>query len=50
MAAEARLQAERKAWRKERPEHFVAKPQLRPDGTSNLFVWDIKVRNNALTH
>ena len=37
------MQAERKAWRKERPEHFVAKPQLREDGTTNLFVWDIKV-------
>jgi hypothetical protein len=34
MAAEARLQAERKNWRKEHPENFVAKPQLRSDGTS----------------
>jgi len=43
MAAEARLQAERKDWRKERPEHFVAKPQNRADGSQNLFVWDIKI-------
>lgn len=41
MAAEARLQAERKNWRKDRPENFVAKPSTRADGTSNLFVWDI---------
>ena len=25
------------------PEHFIAKPTQRPDGTSNLFVWDIVV-------
>lgn len=43
MAAEARLTAERKAWRKDRPEHFVAKPQTRPDSSANLFVWDIVI-------
>ena len=43
MAAAARLQAERKDWRKEHPPHMVAKPANRPDGTANLLEWDIKV-------
>ena len=34
---------ERKNWRKDHPPNFVAKPQLRPDGTSNLMKWDIKI-------
>ena len=43
MAAEARLQAERKNWRKDHPPLFVAKPKARSDGSSNLFEWDVKV-------
>jgi ubiquitin-conjugating enzyme E2 I len=43
MAAEARLKVERKNWRKDHPPHFVAKPCLRGDGSTDLFNWDIKV-------
>ena len=43
MAAIARLTAERKDWRKDRPEHFVAKPKTREDGTSNLLEWEVKI-------
>jgi ubiquitin-protein ligase len=39
----ARLQRERKDWRKDRPPNFVAKPQTLADGSSNLFAWDIKI-------
>lgn len=46
MAAE-RLQAERKSWRKEHPPDFVAKPQAKADGSSDLFAWDIKVPAKA---
>lgn len=41
--ASARLQSERKSWRKDHPHGFVAKPSLNGDGTSNLFKWDIKI-------
>ena len=47
MAAEARLQQERKNWRKDHPPNFVAKPSSRADGTSNLFEWDVKVPARA---
>ena len=43
MAAEARLKIERKNWRKDHPVHFVAKPVLRSDGSTDLFNWDIKI-------
>ena len=45
MSAEAiaRLQNERKNWRKDHPPGFVAKPSTNADGTSNLFVWNVKV-------
>ena len=41
MAAAARLVAERKAWRKDHPPMFVAKPTTKTDGTSDLFKWDL---------
>ncbi|KAI3747886.1 hypothetical protein L6452_10608 [Arctium lappa] len=34
-----RLTEERKAWRKNHPYGFVAKPESRPDGSVNLMVW-----------
>ncbi|KAL3834763.1 hypothetical protein ACJIZ3_009499 [Penstemon smallii] len=34
-----RLAEERKAWRKNHPHGFVAKPESLPDGTVNLMVW-----------
>ena len=43
MAAAARLVAERKSWRKDRPPLFHAKPKTRPDGTANSFEWEFKV-------
>ena len=41
--AQARLQAERKNWRKDHPEHFVAKPGTKADGTNDLLLWTIKI-------
>lgn len=38
-AAALRLQEERKLWRKDHPPGFVAKPELKPDGTTDLFIW-----------
>ena len=40
MAALARLTAERKAWRKDHPPEFVAKPRSKPDGSTDLLLWD----------
>jgi ubiquitin-conjugating enzyme E2 I len=37
--AKKRLLAERKAWRKDHPHGFVAKPDQGPDATTNLFLW-----------
>ncbi|KAL4332468.1 hypothetical protein GQ457_07G025300 [Hibiscus cannabinus] len=37
--ARSRLAAERKAWRKNHPHGFVAKPETTPDGSVNLMVW-----------
>ncbi|KAL5213887.1 hypothetical protein ABZP36_003039 [Zizania latifolia] len=37
--ARARLAEERKAWRKNHPHGFVAKPETLPDGSVNLMVW-----------
>ncbi|PHU23733.1 SUMO-conjugating enzyme UBC9 [Capsicum chinense] len=34
-----RLAEERKAWRKNHPHGFVAKPATGPDGSTNLMVW-----------
>ncbi|GLC34987.1 hypothetical protein PLESTB_001185900 [Pleodorina starrii] len=43
MAALARLQEERKQWRKDHPPGMVAKPMTRADGSVDLFVWECKV-------
>ncbi|XP_016487934.1 SUMO-conjugating enzyme SCE1-like [Nicotiana tabacum] len=37
--ARGRLAEERKAWRKNHPYGFVAKPETGPDGSVNLMVW-----------
>ncbi|PAA83591.1 hypothetical protein BOX15_Mlig006655g1 [Macrostomum lignano] len=39
----ARLSEERKAWRKDHPFGFVAKPAANADGTMNLMIWDCKI-------
>ena len=38
--AEARLLAERRAWRKDHPPNFYARPAKKEDGTLNLFFWE----------
>ncbi|KAK6795147.1 hypothetical protein RDI58_008600 [Solanum bulbocastanum] len=37
--ARGRLAEERKAWRKNHPHGFVARPETGPDGSANLMVW-----------
>lgn len=41
--ASARLAEERKAWRKEHPFGFVARPSKNPDGTLNLMNWECSI-------
>lgn len=41
--AAARLTVERKAWRKDHPFGFIAKPMKKPDGTLDLFTWDCAI-------
>ena len=41
--ARSRLQSERKAWRKDHPFGFVAKPRTLHDGSQDLFTWDVVV-------
>lgn len=41
--ARARLQEERRAWRKSHPHGFSAKPETNPDGTQNLLRWRFSV-------
>ena len=38
--AQARLSEERKAWRKDHPFGFIARPTKNPDGTLNLMLWE----------
>ncbi|PAA46066.1 hypothetical protein BOX15_Mlig013976g3, partial [Macrostomum lignano] len=45
----ARLSEERKAWRKDHPFGFVAKPTTNPDGTMNLMIWDCKIPGKKST-
>ncbi|URE01632.1 Ubiquitin-conjugating enzyme [Musa troglodytarum] len=37
--ARGRLAEERKAWRRNHPHGFVAKPETLPDGSVNLMTW-----------
>ncbi|VDM24451.1 unnamed protein product [Toxocara canis] len=41
--ATGRLMEERKAWRKNHPFGFVARPALNSDGTRNLFNWECAI-------
>lgn len=41
--AASRLAAERKAWRKDHPHGFFARPARKPDGSMNLFLWNCGV-------
>jgi len=41
--AHGRLMEERKAWRKNKPFGFVAKPKLNPDGTTNFLEWECSI-------
>ena len=41
--AAGRLRQERKAWRKDHPAGFVARPKKMPDGSTNLFLWSCVV-------
>eukprot|EP00966_Prymnesium_polylepis_P327555 7383422-Prymnesium_polylepis.1 len=43
MIAQARLQSERKAWRKDHPHGFVAKPLNRADATQDIYKWQVKI-------
>ena len=38
--AQARLSEERKAWRKDHPFGFIARPIKNADGTMNLMQWE----------
>mmetsp|Transcript_22919 Transcript_22919/g.58942 ORF Transcript_22919/g.58942 Transcript_22919/m.58942 type:complete len:165 (+) Transcript_22919:116-610(+) len=43
MTAVARLQVERKSWRKDHPIGFVAKPAMRNDGSADLLTWHCRI-------
>ncbi|KAK6287839.1 Ubiquitin-conjugating enzyme E2 - like 4 [Theobroma cacao] len=45
--ARGRLAEERKAWRKNHPHGFVAKPETLQDGTVNLMVWHCTIPGKA---
>jgi len=47
--AKGRLAEERKAWRKEHPHAFVAKPRTLADGTQDVLNWDCVVPGKAGT-
>eukprot|EP00054_Salpingoeca_dolichothecata_P031738 m.264479 g.264479 ORF g.264479 m.264479 type:complete len:159 (+) comp27853_c0_seq1:59-535(+) len=41
--AQGRLAEERKAWRRDHPFGFIAKPQKNSDGTQNLLLWECSI-------
>lgn len=45
--ARARLQEERKAWRRDHPHGFVAKPCVNADGTQNILRWKFRIPARA---
>ncbi|XP_010059898.1 SUMO-conjugating enzyme SCE1 isoform X1 [Eucalyptus grandis] len=47
--ARGRLSEERRAWRKNHPHGFVAKPETAPDGSVNLMVWHCTIPGKAGT-
>jgi ubiquitin-conjugating enzyme E2 I len=47
--AQARLSEERKAWRKDHPFGFIARPSKNPDGTMNLMIWEYGIPGKKST-
>ena len=47
--AKGRLSEERKAWRKDHPIGFYAKPQVAEDGATNFFKWTAGIPGKAGT-
>ncbi|ONI33550.1 hypothetical protein PRUPE_1G431700 [Prunus persica] len=47
--ARGRLAEERKAWRKNHPHGFVAKPETGPDGAINLMIWQCIIPGKSST-
>ncbi|KAF6265126.1 E2 ubiquitin-conjugating-like enzyme [Scenedesmus sp. NREL 46B-D3] len=47
--ATARLAQERKAWRKDKPFGFIAKPKQAPDGSVNIKKWNCYIPGKADT-
>jgi ubiquitin-conjugating enzyme E2 I len=47
--AKGRLSEERKAWRKDHPIGFYAKPQVTEDGATNFFKWTAGIPGKAGT-
>ncbi|WIA17787.1 hypothetical protein OEZ85_009300 [Tetradesmus obliquus] len=47
--AAARLAQERKAWRKDKPFGFIAKPEQQPDGAVNIKKWKCYIPGKAGT-
>ena len=47
--ARGRLQEERKAWRKDRPFGFTAKPRTNADGTQDILNWECAIPGKAGT-
>eukprot|EP01098_Paradermamoeba_levis_P001545 TRINITY_DN1181_c0_g1_i5.p1 TRINITY_DN1181_c0_g1~~TRINITY_DN1181_c0_g1_i5.p1 ORF type:complete len:158 (-),score=19.50 TRINITY_DN1181_c0_g1_i5:164-637(-) len=48
--ARNRLTAERKAWRKDHPHAFFARPDTNADGSTNLMVWQCGIPGKAETN
>eukprot|EP01118_Nematostelium_gracile_P001165 TRINITY_DN11204_c0_g1_i2.p1 TRINITY_DN11204_c0_g1~~TRINITY_DN11204_c0_g1_i2.p1 ORF type:complete len:147 (-),score=27.43 TRINITY_DN11204_c0_g1_i2:26-400(-) len=47
--AAGRLSEERKAWRKDHPHAFYARPQTTKEGTMNLMLWECGIPGKAGT-
>ena len=47
--AKGRLQEERKAWRKDHPHGFYARPQNKADGSLNLMIWECGIPGKEST-
>mmetsp|Transcript_15053 Transcript_15053/g.19524 ORF Transcript_15053/g.19524 Transcript_15053/m.19524 type:complete len:157 (+) Transcript_15053:65-535(+) len=47
--AQKRLQLERKAWRKDHPPDFFARPRAKPDGGTDFMRWDCGVPGKEKT-
>eukprot|EP01114_Cavostelium_apophysatum_P013512 TRINITY_DN3288_c0_g2_i1.p1 TRINITY_DN3288_c0_g2~~TRINITY_DN3288_c0_g2_i1.p1 ORF type:complete len:160 (-),score=16.62 TRINITY_DN3288_c0_g2_i1:38-517(-) len=48
--AKGRLTEERKAWRKDHPYAFFARPQTNADGSTNLMVWECGIPGKPNTN